>query len=360
VDAVVALGRLAAVEVDDLGKTLAGDFDAVFGSGEDGGGVRIGLAGLAVEDEACTTFGAGVLGEQKDAGVGALGGGAVAEPCGERNAEGEFGGDGAHVEDDGAESSRLKEQVGSAEGLIEASPGLADRARSRAPDRAQSTELRAQERRHPMSDGWRQGENFSGVLSDFWLWLGATGGEILADGRCHYDDGGTILPARRRNRRIFRGISGAILSETGEGELLGLGAAADPEQAVEVDTDGCGGFGMKSVGDIDPGADATCICEAGDKGERERGAAGAFGSGEFGDGADGQTSAEGVIECGDAGRHGGANDARRWSERGRDAVGKGSFDLLAEGGGGRHTNYFRLIFAYQEGLEQGGFAQRAK
>ena len=73
-----------------------------------------------MEDEACTTFGAGVLGEQEDAGVGALGGGAVAEPGGEGNAEGEFRGDGAHVEDDGAESSRLEEQVGGAEGLVEA------------------------------------------------------------------------------------------------------------------------------------------------------------------------------------------------------------------------------------------------
>jgi hypothetical protein len=33
---------------------------------------------------------------------------------------------------------------------------------------------------------------------------------------------------------------------------------------------------------------------------------------------------------------------------------------LAEGGGGRHTSYFRLIFAYRGGGGQGGFAQRAK
>lgn len=126
---------------------------------------------------------------------------------------------------------------------------------------------------------------------------------------------------------------------------MGLGAAADPEQAVEVDADGGSGFGMERVGDVDPGADAACVGEAGDKGERERGAAGAFGSGQFGDGADGESAAECVIEGGDARGRGRANDARRRSERGRDAVGEGSFDLEAEGGGGRHTllsPYLRL------------------
>ena len=142
--------------------------------------------------------------------------------------------------------------------------------------------------------------------------------------------------------------------------MLGWRAAADPEQAVEVDADGGGGFGMERVGDVDPGADAACIGETGDEGKRERGAAGAFGSGQFGDSADGETAAERVIERGNAGGRGGANDARRRSERGRDAVGEGSFDLLAEGGGGRHTSYFRLIFAYRGGGGQGGFAQRAK
>ena len=36
-NAVVALGRFAAGEVDDFGETFAGNFDAVFGAGEDGG-----------------------------------------------------------------------------------------------------------------------------------------------------------------------------------------------------------------------------------------------------------------------------------------------------------------------------------
>jgi len=137
---VIALGRFAVGEVDhfvETGKTLMGDFDAVFGSGEDGGGVRIDRAGLAVKDEPCTRFGAGVLGEQEDARVSAFGGGAVAEPCGEGNAEGEFGSDRAHVEDDGAESAGLEEEVGGAEGLIEAGERRAPGTGHRAPDRAQ-------------------------------------------------------------------------------------------------------------------------------------------------------------------------------------------------------------------------------
>ncbi len=121
-DCVVALGRLATVEVDDVSEALTGDCDAVVGAGEDGGGVRVDLAGLTVKDEACTTFGAGMLGEQQDARVGALGGGAIAEPGGEGNAEGKFGSDGGHVEDNRAESSGLEEQVGGAEGLIQPGP----------------------------------------------------------------------------------------------------------------------------------------------------------------------------------------------------------------------------------------------
>ena len=123
-------------------------------------------------------------------------------------------------------------------------------------------------------------------------------------------------------------------------------AAADPEQAVEVNADGCGGFGMESVGDIDPGADAACIRETGNEGKRERGAARAFRSGEFGDGPDGEAAAECVIECEDASGRGRTNDARRWGERGRNAVGKRSLDLEAEQVGRRHRGtsspYIRL------------------
>lgn len=126
----VALRRLTG-KVDDFREAFAGDGDAVFGAGEDGGAVRIGLAGLAMEDEACTAFGAGMLAEKDDAGVGTLGRGAVAEPGRKGNAQGEFRRDGAHVKDDGAEPTRLKKEVGSTERLIEAGVQLFGRVPSR-------------------------------------------------------------------------------------------------------------------------------------------------------------------------------------------------------------------------------------
>ena len=64
--------------------------------------------------------------------MGALGGGAVAEPGGEGNAESKFWGDGPHVENDGAESSRLEEEIGGAESLVKARVRFA-RMRRRAP-----------------------------------------------------------------------------------------------------------------------------------------------------------------------------------------------------------------------------------
>lgn len=92
----------------------------------------------------------------------------------------------------------------------------------------------------------------------------------------------------------------------------------------------------KRIGNVDPGADLASVREAGNKGEREGGAAGAFGSGEFADGTDGETAAECVIKRGDASGRGGADDAGRGGERGGDAAGKGGFDLEAEQVGGRH------------------------
>ena len=118
----VALGRLASGEVDKVRRTceaVACDFDAVFCAGEDGCGVRIDPAGLAMEDEPRARFRARMLGEQENARVGALGGGAVAKPCGEGNAKGELGRNGAEVENDGAEASTLEEEVGGAEGLVQ-------------------------------------------------------------------------------------------------------------------------------------------------------------------------------------------------------------------------------------------------
>jgi hypothetical protein len=59
-----------------------------------------------------------VLGKKENAGMGAFASGAVAEPGSERDAESEFGRDGAEVEDDGAESSALEEEVSGTEGLV--------------------------------------------------------------------------------------------------------------------------------------------------------------------------------------------------------------------------------------------------
>jgi hypothetical protein len=119
-------------------------------------------------------------------------------------------------------------------------------------------------------------------------------------------------------------------------------AAADPEQAREIYADGCGGFGVQRVRHVDPGADAAGICEAGDEGESQRRPAGAFRSGEFGDGSDRKSAAEGFVEGGDAGGRGRTDDAGGGRERGGDAVGKGSFDLEAEQVGGGHGGIFAL------------------
>jgi hypothetical protein len=59
-----------------------------------------------------------VLSEEKNAGMGALGCGAIAKPGGKGNTESELRCNGAKVEDDGTESAALKEEVGGTEGLI--------------------------------------------------------------------------------------------------------------------------------------------------------------------------------------------------------------------------------------------------
>jgi hypothetical protein len=149
------------------------------------------------------------------------------------------------------------------------------------------------------------------------------------------------------------------VGHAGEGELLRCWAAADPEKAVEVDTDGGGGLGVERVGHVDPGADASDVCQTRDEGEREGGSARALGSGKFGDGPDGKAAAKGIVEGGDAGRGSGADDAGGGSERGGDAVREGSFDLLAEQLGGRHgggQDFF--VFALSSPI--GGAAARGE
>ncbi len=243
-NAVVALGWFAAREVGDFGetgKTFMGDFDAVFCAGEDGGVFRRSLAGLAMKHEAGTRFGTGMLGEQEDARMGSLGGGAVAEPGGEGDAEGEFRGDGAHVEDDGAETARLEEEVGRAESLVQPGVRLARGAETvtgcRTPDtrlgdpgiKVLSLEFRV----WPLSDERRQSDNFSALTSDFWHRLGTA--RVRTDRR--------ILFCGSRNfwghsRRLFCFVfKGAILLgifevNAWQHELLRFGAATNPQKPV--------------------------------------------------------------------------------------------------------------------------------
>lgn len=128
--------------------------------------------------------------------------------------------------------------------------------------------------------------------------------------------------------------------------MLRFGAATDPEQAVEVDADGCGRLGMERVRHVDPGADASDARQTRDEGEGERCPTGAFGACEFADRADGKSAAERIVEGRDACGCGGTDDARGRRESRGDAAGEGGFDLEAEMGGGGHAEalspYLRL------------------
>ena len=142
--------------------------------------------------------------------------------------------------------------------------------------------------------------------------------------------------------------------------MLRFGAAANPEQAVEVNADGGGGLGMEVVGHVDPGADAGGLRQTRDERESQRGAAGAFRAGQFGDGADGQAAAECVVESRNAGGRGGVNDARSRGKRGGDAIGKGSFDLEAEQVGGGHGNHIFALYSPIEMRESKGRFQQGR
>ncbi len=97
---------------------MAAELNAVLEGGEEGG-VVAGLVCFEFQDQGGAAFSAGVLGEQEDGGLGAFGGGAVAEPGGEGDAGAGCRVDTGKVEDDGAEASCLEEEVGDAEGLFE-------------------------------------------------------------------------------------------------------------------------------------------------------------------------------------------------------------------------------------------------
>jgi hypothetical protein len=128
--------------------------------------------------------------------------------------------------------------------------------------------------------------------------------------------------------------------------LFGFGAAADPEQAVEVDACSGGGLWVERVRHVDPCTDTVVLCQTREEREGQRCPTGALGTGELGEGADRETTLESVIESRDAGGSCGTDDPRWWSERGRDPVSEGGFDLLAEVGSGRHaavlSPYIRL------------------
>ena len=173
----VTLRRLAAAEVDDIagaGEAVARNFDAVFGTGEDGGRVGIRLSRLAVEDEAGAGFRTRMLRDKEDARVGALGGGTVAEPSGERDTKRKFRCDGSEVEDDGAEASAMEEEIGGAESLIQPGVRLArllplcsNRSRGQGAGYEVWIGLRV--------TGSRLRHNFLAVLSDFWHRLTTAG-----------------------------------------------------------------------------------------------------------------------------------------------------------------------------------------
>jgi hypothetical protein len=189
-------------------------------------------------------------------------------------------------------------------------------------------------------------DGFPALASDFWHRLCTARGQIvMADGRRTDRARGTghRVPISLRVTGYRLRISLCFVGHAGKSELLWFGAAADPEQAIEVDTDGCGGLGVERVGHVDPGADAIVLCQTRDEGEGERCPTRAFGTGEFGDGPDGKSAAECVVKGGDAGGRGWADDTRGRGERGGDAVGKGGFDLEAEQvSGGHGRNIFAL------------------
>ena len=62
------------------------------------------------------------------------------------------------------------------------------------------------------------------------------------------------------------GLGGGLVFQLAGGESV---PAADPEEMVEADAAGCGGFGVQRVGCIDPGADAILTRSTGDEGESE-------------------------------------------------------------------------------------------
>lgn len=73
---------------------------------------------LQAQQKSGAAFCAGMLGEEQDAGLGALGCGAIAKPCRQGDTRCKLGRDTAHVEHDGSEAASLQQQVGDAQRLV--------------------------------------------------------------------------------------------------------------------------------------------------------------------------------------------------------------------------------------------------
>jgi hypothetical protein len=100
---------------------------------------------------------------------------------------------------------------------------------------------------------------------------------------------------------LFNGRVECVVGHARQGELHGFGAAADPEQAVEVDACSGGGLGVERVRHVDPCTDTVVLCQTREEREGQRCPTGALRPGEFGDGTDRKAALEGVVEGGDAG-----------------------------------------------------------
>jgi hypothetical protein len=206
-----------------------------------------------------------VLGQKEDGGAGLVGCGAVAEPCGGRDAGDVFGRNASEVDDDGAEAAGLEQEVGDAECLVDAG----ERAESRGGVEGFGADVERLDVGLGVKDlGRDAGLGFGGARRNGG---GGGAGEQTADGSGET----TLLGARvgaetAAVQTLFGRRRGEIALAEGEAVLHHAGGAgaggstADPEEVVEVDAGGGGGLRVEGVGDVDPGGDFAL---AGDLGE---------------------------------------------------------------------------------------------
>src|SRR5438046_9008359 len=96
-------------------------------------------------------------------------------------------------------------------------------------------------------------------------------------------------------------------------------SAANPEQAIEIDSGGHGGVGIEGVAGVNERADFFAARGRGKGGQHEAGASGRFRAADFSETSPGKAAGEGV-DLGDAARSGvGCRaylEARSWSDTG--------------------------------------------